>query len=111
MQNLYTDIFYICNVCHKAHKCGDICQGKEVDSNQAVVFAKYATAMKEAINCWQNADCDEHQSVCQPKVKEFAHKIMELQDRVNLLESAIIKHRDNKKDPNQQDVDLWRILT
>lgn len=111
MQNSYADTFYICNICHKSHKCGDLCENKEIDSNQAIIFAKYATAMKEAISCWNSADCDEHQSICQPKVKEYAHKIMELQDRVRVLESAIIRHKDGKKDPTQHDVDLWRVLS
>lgn len=100
----------ICHVCSKFKICGEDCASCTENINFSTNVAKYAVAMKAAMKCWQDVDCEEHDELCQPRLKEFAIKILELQSNIELLKSAIIKHRNNKDNPDKNDIELWNSL-
>lgn len=73
-------------------------------------MAEYALALKQALLCWENGNCEEHRVPCTSALKEFAEKLIFLQDRIKKLESGIIAHRDAKESPDDNDQKLWKIL-
>lgn len=98
----------ICTFCKQVVVCGEICRNCNIDAN--LKFAKYAGSLKEAINCWNKAECDEHKDYCQPKVQEFAAKLLELKNKIEKLESAIRIHKLQKQNPDAVDQILWEHL-
>lgn len=102
----------ICDTCGKNMVCGEDCQYckyKQTDCD-SIKIAKYAQAMKEAVNCWRQGDCSEHEIPCQPTLKEFAAKIFELQQTIRKMEKAIALHKNSKKNYDEVDQALWGLL-
>lgn len=99
----------ICTVCKSVIVCGESCRncGVAVDN---LKIAKYTNSLKEAMRCWNSVECDDHKDLCQPKVKEFAIKLLELQNKIEKLESLIRSHKYNKKNPDSVDQSLWEYL-
>ena len=100
----------ICHECSKFKICGEECNHCTKNINFSTDVAKYAIAIKTAIKCWQDVDCEEHDDLCQPRLKEFAIKILELQNKIEILKSAINKHKNTKQEPDPKDFELWNIL-
>lgn len=101
----------LCAKCNKFVVCGEDCKYCSEDkSGEALRIAKYAVAMKEAVNCWAKADCQEHNQPCQPTLKEFAIKILELQDTISNYQKAIINHKAKKTISDEADEVLWNII-
>jgi hypothetical protein len=105
-----TDVIAICNICGKNKICGQTCSNCYDDSNISVYMAKYAVAMKEALQCWREGECEEHEIPCQPTIKQFATKLYHMNARIKALEVAIESHQKNKQNPDAVDSDLWKIL-
>lgn len=110
MNEKTSKVIAICSTCNNPYYCGENCGYCSKNSIDDLKIAKYAAAMKEAVECWQNGDCNEHNVVCKPKVKEFAIKIFELQQKIKLFETAINDHKLNTKVPDENDYKLWGCL-
>lgn len=101
----------LCTKCNKFVVCGEDCKYCSEDKwPESLRIVKYAVAMKEAINCWAKADCEEHSQPCQPTLKEFAIKILELQDTISEYQRAIINHKAQKTMSDEVDETLWKII-
>lgn len=110
-----SDIFKtvaICVTCGKNMVCGEECQycKYKQDANLSTTMAKYAQAMKEAINCWRQGECAEHEIPCQPTLKEFAIKIYDMQQQISTFKKAILTHKSTKNNPDEVDLLLWELL-
>jgi hypothetical protein len=101
-------VISICFYCGYAKFAGEDCAGCATEKKFRI--EKYAGALKTAVKCWQDADCNEHQAPCHAALKEFADKILELQNRIEILENGIIKHRDKKQNKDDADKDLWKLI-
>lgn len=109
MENNYK-VLAICTNCGKCKTCGENCQNCNDHANYVSKTVKYAGALKDAIKCWKNADCEEHNVPCKPTVREFAEKIMQMQERIDKLESGIRSHKEIKQTPDACDAGLWDLL-
>lgn len=98
----------ICSFCKSNILCGETCKKCSADKN--IHIANYAVAVKEAIGCWQDANCQEHEIPCQPTVREFAEKLMKLNHKIRNLEMAILNHKFAKKNADEVDNKLWSIM-
>lgn len=97
----------ICTECGKCKTCGEECQNCRSGTNK---ITDYAGALKAAVACWQSAECKEHVVPCKLTLKEFAEKLMGLQQRISLLETAIRSHKELKKLPDEHDKSLWEFV-
>jgi hypothetical protein len=97
----------ICTDCGKCKTCGEECPNCKSGLDK---FTDYAGALKEAVACWQNAECKEHAIPCKLTLKEFAEKLMEIQQRISVLESAIRSHKELKEVPDEHDKSLWEFI-
>lgn len=100
----------ICTNCGKLKQCGKDCSHCVNTQVSSVNIAKYAGAMKDAVQCWANAACEEHNIPCQPTLKEFAEKIFVLQRRIEVLESGINAHKAIKQNSDEHDEQLWKLI-
>lgn len=96
----------ICTECGKCKTCGEECVSCKSGFDK---ITGYAGALKEAVSCWQNAECQEHIVPCKPTLKEFAEKFLELQKRISVLESGIRSHKELKLTPDDHDKNLWEL--
>ena len=99
----------ICNSCGELRFEGNVCLNCEQVSfvTDSLNFAKYAGAVKDVVNCWQKADCDDHKDLCQSITKEVAAQILDLKNRIEELENAIRKHKNKTQDGSEEDKELW----
>lgn len=102
----------ICNSCGELRFEGNVCLNCEQVSfvTDSLNFAKYAGAVKDVVNCWQKADCDDHKELCQSITKEVASKIYEFKKRIEVLESAIRMHKSKTQDIREEDKELWNCI-
>lgn len=102
----------ICNSCGTLRTYGEVCQEceKVAWNTDSLNFAKYAGAVKDVVSCWQKADCDDHKELCQSITKEVASKIYEFKKRIEVLESAIRKHKSKTQDGTEEDKELWDCI-
>ena len=100
-----------CVECGKCKTCGEECLSCNSTQNFSSQIVDYTQALKEAVVCWQNANCDEHMVPCKATLKEFAEKFVTFQQRIDVLESAIRSHKELKKDSDEVDTNLWQMLT
>jgi hypothetical protein len=103
-------VLAICIECGRCKACGEECTGCKSSQNSNGQIIDYSQALKEAVVCWQNANCDEHLVPCKATLKEFAEKFVTFQKRIDVLESAIRSHKELKKTSDDLDVNLWQIL-
>jgi hypothetical protein len=103
----------ICESCGTLMTDGDFCFSCEKisKSNSSISFAKYACAVKDAVGCWQKADCDEHKELCQSVTKEVAKKILDLNTKIEMLEKGIRKHKQMKQGSDDIDKELWNLIS
>jgi hypothetical protein len=103
----------ICNSCGELRVDGNICLNCQQVSfiiDDSLNFAKYACAVKDAVGCWQKADCDEHKELCQSVTKEVAKKILDLNTKIEMLENGIRKHKQMKQSSDDIDKELWNLV-
>jgi len=102
----------ICNSCGELRFEGNVCLNCEKVSfvTDSLHFAKYAGAVKDFVNCWQKADCDDHKDLCQSITKEVAAKILDLKNRIEELENAIRKHKNKIEEGSEEDKELWDCI-
>jgi len=73
-------------------------------------FAKYAVSLKQALKCWTDAKCDEHEIPCQLALKEFAIAFFEMQNKIEVLQKAIRTHKQKNVSPNDDDLELYKLI-
>lgn len=102
-------ILAICTECGKTKFCGETCKNCS-DPSFSIETAKYAVAMKEAVELWSKADCEEHAIPCKATIKQFAETIANLKKRIATLESGIAAHKSIKIDIDDHDKNLWELI-
>ena len=108
-QNYYKSVS-ICINCGKCKVCGEDCKNCTSKSDLSNATAKYAVALKEAVQCWQDAKCEDHAELCKPTLREFAEKFLEMRSRIEKLESGILTHKEIKQNPDDFDKSLWNLV-
>lgn len=73
-------------------------------------MAKYALALKQALLCWENGNCEEHRIPCKSALKEFAEKFFSYEKKIDILLKAVNEHKSKKTNPDEQDLVLWETL-
>jgi hypothetical protein len=73
-------------------------------------IAKYAVALKTAINCWNEAGCKEHEIPCKATLKEFAQEFFSFHKKIEELQKAIRTHKNNNLSPDDNDNKLYKLI-
>jgi hypothetical protein len=73
----------------------------------SIEIAKYAMALKDALKCWTDANCEEHRVPCKGALKEFAEKFFLYDKKLDALLKALEEHKAKKTSPDEYDLQLW----
>lgn len=76
----------------------------------SLAVAKYAVALKSALNCWNDAGCKEHEVPCKATLREFAQEFFAFQTRIEELEKAIRAHKTKNVNPDDNDNELYKLI-
>ena len=76
----------------------------------SLAVAKYAVALKAALNCWNDAGCKEHEVPCKATLREFAQEFFSFQTRIEELEKAIRVHKEKNVNPDANDIELYKLI-
>jgi hypothetical protein len=73
-------------------------------------IAKYAVALKSAMDCWKDAGCKEHEVPCKATLREFAQEFFSFQSKIEALEKAIRAHKLKNVNPDDNDLELYKLI-
>lgn len=73
-------------------------------------MAKYTIALKQALSCWENGNCEEHRIPCTSALREFAEKFFAYDKKIDCLLKAVKEHKIKKVNPDEFDLELWKKL-
>lgn len=76
----------------------------------SLAVAKYAVALKAALNCWKDAGCKDHEIPCKATLREFAQEFFSFQNEIDELKKAIRAHKEKNVNPDANDLELYKLI-